>query len=99
MKDKIKRIRELRIMRRLRDYICEYTDKPINYADYISELNERSVAYEVTKNKLEWLWYSTLYKYRTTISDYLATITFEIEELEEKKNGLEAPTCYKLEFA
>jgi DNA repair exonuclease SbcCD ATPase subunit/DNA repair exonuclease SbcCD nuclease subunit len=60
-------------------------NKRLEYANYISELNTRSSNYEIAKNKLNWLWYSTLYDYRLCISKYLSMITLEIEQMKDKK--------------
>jgi DNA repair exonuclease SbcCD ATPase subunit/DNA repair exonuclease SbcCD nuclease subunit len=64
-------------------------NKRLEYTNYISELNARTSNYEIAKNRLNWLWYSTLYDYRLCISNYLSLITIEIEQMEEKKKELE----------
>jgi len=63
--------------------------KKQEYADYLVELEEKNVQYTLNKKKLEWYWYSTLYKYRTHIDIYLAYKGFEKTQFELEKNDLD----------
>jgi hypothetical protein len=59
------------------------------YVQYTSELEVKVAEYELTKKKLEFLWYSTLYNYRGNIDVYLAFKIRERSEFEKEKKELE----------
>ena len=59
--------------------------KKQEYDLYIAELDIRQNEYNLTKNKLDLIWYSTLYKYRREISLYIGHIKNEISLLEKRK--------------
>jgi DNA repair exonuclease SbcCD ATPase subunit len=75
---------------RLQTILENIQSKKLQYQQYSTELIIRTAEYQLTTKKLDWLWYSTLYKYRTCINTFLAVKGDEKMDFEQQKKELES---------